>query len=98
MKQILLFGAGKSATVLIDYLISHAKNELWHLVVADANLQLATDKIKGSPYAKAVSFDVMDSEKRSEYIRESAVVISMLPPSLHYEVAKDCIQYSKHLL
>lgn len=98
MKQILLFGAGKSATVLIDYLLSHAKNELWHLVVVDANLQLATHKIKGSTHGTAVSFDVMDSEKRGEYIRESAVVISMLPPALHYEVAKDCIQFSRHLL
>src|ERR1044071_6602604 len=98
MKQILLFGAGKSATVLIDYLLSHAKNEQWSLIVVDANLQLAIGKIKGSPYGKAVSFDVTDSEQRGEFIRESAIVISMLPPALHNEVAKDCIKFSKHLL
>lgn len=98
MKQVLLFGAGKSATVLIDYLLSHAKVEQWKLIVVDANLQLAMQKIKGSPYGEAVSFDVMDKEKRTDYIRHSTVVISMLPPVLHFEVAKDCLEFSKHLL
>ena len=41
MKRILLFGAGKSATVLIDYLLSHAAEGEWQLMLADANLQLA---------------------------------------------------------
>lgn len=98
MKQVLLFGAGKSSTVLIDYLLSHAKTENWELVVADANLQLAQDKIKGSPAGRAVSFDVLDKEKRQAFTRQCAIVISMLPPALHREVAKDCLRFSKHLL
>src|SRR5688572_11761564 len=96
MKQILLFGAGKSATVLIDYLLSHAEKENWTLVVADANLQLAQDKIKDSTYGRAVSFDARDESSRQDYIKQSDIVISMLPPVLHLEVAKDCIQFSKH--
>jgi saccharopine dehydrogenase (NADP+, L-glutamate forming) len=98
MKQILLFGAGKSATVLIDYLLSHAKTEHWSLIVVDTNLQLASGKIKDSPFGKAISFDVTDSAMRGEIIQQSSLVISMLPPALHLEVAKDCIQFSKHLL
>jgi saccharopine dehydrogenase-like NADP-dependent oxidoreductase len=98
MKQVLLFGAGKSATVLIDYLLSHAKKENWRLTLVDANLQLATDKLNGSPFGKAISFDVLDKNQREEFIKQSDLVISMLPPALHLEVAKDCIQFSKHLL
>jgi len=98
MKNILLFGAGKSATVLIDYLLAHAKNEGWQLIVADANLQLALDKINNSPLGIAVSFDITDDEKRGEYIRKADIVISMLPPFLHSKVAKDCVTLSKHLL
>jgi saccharopine dehydrogenase-like NADP-dependent oxidoreductase len=98
MKQVLLFGAGKSATVLIDYLLSNARTEQWKLVVVDANLQTARNKINDSPYGQAVSFDVMDEAKRHEYISRCDIVISMLPPSLHREVAKDCILFSKHLL
>jgi saccharopine dehydrogenase-like NADP-dependent oxidoreductase len=98
MKQILLFGAGKSATVLIDYLLSHAKHENWQLIVADANLQLALDKINNSPFGTATSFDITDDDKRGEYIHKADIVISMLPPFLHSKVAKDCLTFSKHLL
>ncbi|MGZ5220033.1 MAG: saccharopine dehydrogenase C-terminal domain-containing protein, partial [Chitinophagaceae bacterium] len=98
MKQILLFGAGKSATVLIDYLLTNAAKENWKLIVADTNLQLATDKIKNSPSGTAASFDIMNAEKRESYISKADIVISMLPPALHSKVAKDCLHFSKHLL
>ena len=98
MKQILLFGAGKSATVLIDYLLANAEKENWKLVVADANLQLALDKIKNSPFGTAVSFDIMNDDKREKHISNADIVISMLPPALHSKVAKDCVRFSKHLL
>lgn len=98
MKQILLFGAGKSATVLIDYLLMNAQKENWKLIVADANLQLALDKINNSSFGSAISFDIMDDNKREKYIRKADIVISMLPPALHSKVAKDCLRFSKHLL
>ena len=98
MKQILLFGAGKSATVLIDYLLANAHDEKWKLIVADANLQLALDKINNSSFGTAVSLDIMDADNRERYISKADIVISMLPPALHSKVAKDCIHFSKHLL
>ncbi|HLG40469.1 MAG TPA: saccharopine dehydrogenase C-terminal domain-containing protein [Chitinophagaceae bacterium] len=98
MKQILLFGAGKSATVLIDYLLENAASANWELTVIDSNLELAKSKIHNSPYAFAFSFDIMDAAKRGDQISKADIVISMLPPSLHFLVAKDCVKYSKHLL
>ena len=50
MKKVLLFGAGKSATVLIDYLLENAEKENWQLIVVDADLQLARSKIGNSSY------------------------------------------------
>ena len=50
MKKVLLFGAGKSATVLIDYLLENAEKENWQLTVVDADLQLARSKIGNSSY------------------------------------------------
>ena len=98
MKQILLFGAGKSATVLIHYLLANASKEGWILTVADANLEMVQEKLNNSPFGKAVSFDITDDTKRRSFISSSDIVISMLPPSLHVKVARDCLQFSKHLL
>ena len=98
MKTILIFGAGKSATVLIDYLLENASAENWKIIVVDNNLKLAQAKIGGSPYAIAASFDILQTEDRVKQIKQSDVVISLLPPTLHIEVAQDCVRHGKHLL
>lgn len=98
MKTILLFGAGKSATVLIDYLLENASVENWKVVVVDANLKLAQSKIGGNERAMALSFDINDTEERIKHIRHSDIVISLLPPDLHIKVAESCIEAKKNLL
>jgi saccharopine dehydrogenase-like NADP-dependent oxidoreductase len=98
MKTVLLFGAGKSATVLIDYLLTNAITENWKVYVVDADLKLAQSKVSNSQKATAVSFDILDNSEREKYINAADVVISLLPPSLHIEVAKDCVRFRKHLL
>ena len=98
MKTILLFGAGKSATVLIDYLLENAITENWKVVVVDADLKLAQSKIGGSKRATAISFDINNTEERIKHIRHSDIVISLLPPALHIKVAESCIEASKNLL
>jgi saccharopine dehydrogenase-like NADP-dependent oxidoreductase len=98
MKQVLLFGAGKSATVLIEYLLRNAETENWNLTVADANLITAQKKIGDSSFGKAVSFDITAEEERHKYISKADIVISLMPPVLHFLIAKDCIRFGKNLL
>lgn len=98
MKNILLFGAGKSATILIDYLLQHAARQKWHVTVADHDLQLVKSKTGKSYYATPVALDVKDANSRENLIKEADLVISLLPPALHILVARDCIQFKKHLL
>jgi len=98
MKTVLLFGAGKSATVLIDYLLENAITENWKIIVADADLKLAQSKVNHSQRAAAVSFDINDAEERTKHIRQADIVISLLPPSLHILVAKDCVKQHRNLL
>lgn len=98
MKQILLFGAGKSATVLIEYLLVNAEKESWQLTLVDAGLSNAQKKIGTSVHGKAVSFDIANAEERKTYIGKADIVISLMPPSLHFLIAKDCIQFKKNLL
>jgi saccharopine dehydrogenase-like NADP-dependent oxidoreductase len=98
MKKILLFGAGKSATVLIDYLLKEAPEQNWQLLLVDANLELARKKIGFSGSGQAIAFDISNETERARHIHQSDIVISLLPPSLHLLVAKDCLQYKKNLL
>ncbi|MES2849854.1 MAG: saccharopine dehydrogenase C-terminal domain-containing protein [Bacteroidota bacterium] len=98
MKTILLLGAGKSATVLIDYLIKTAAENKWKFIIADANKQQILAKTNNSPFAEAVALDVTNEKQRSKLIERAHVVISMMPPSLHFLIAKDCVEYRKHLL
>lgn len=98
MKHILLFGAGKSATVLIDYLLGVAEEEGWRLTLVDANLELAQEKIHSHPKGKAVSFDITNDKQRAGYIEQADIVISLMPPALHFLIAKDCLHYKKNLL
>ncbi|MBS1918712.1 MAG: saccharopine dehydrogenase NADP-binding domain-containing protein [Bacteroidetes bacterium] len=98
MQHILLFGAGRSATVLIDYIIKNSLQENWKLTVVDADLRLAQSKIGNAGRANAISFDILNSEERLHHIRHSDIVISLLPAVLHYLVAQDCVACNKNLL
>ncbi|HEY6899814.1 MAG TPA: saccharopine dehydrogenase C-terminal domain-containing protein [Puia sp.] len=98
MKQILLFGAGKSATSLIRYLIGVCASHSWQLVVAESNLSLAQSKIGDAPQALAVRLQVENEDERLGLVQKADVVISLLPPALHYLVAQSCLNAKKHLL
>ena len=98
MKHILLFGAGKSATVLIDYLKETATRKQWQVTVADVNLAVAQSKVGDHPLVKAVGVSIQNETERKALIQEADVVISLLPPALHTIVALECLALGKHLL
>lgn len=98
MKQLLLFGAGKSSAALIEYILVNAVAETWFLTVVDASLSLAREKMGNSTHGKAISFDIRDDEARKNTIATADLVVSLMPPALHILIAKDCLQLKKHLL
>jgi saccharopine dehydrogenase-like NADP-dependent oxidoreductase len=98
LKTILVFGAGKSATVLIDYLKDVCTSHQWQLIVADANLQTALSKTNNHPQTKAVEVNVTVQEERRMLITDASIVISLLPPHLHIHIAKDCVAVGRSLL
>lgn len=98
MKQILLIGAGRSATVLIDYLLDLCPKEDWFLTVGDLSLSLAQSKIKGSSHARAIQFNVNNEAQLSQEVTRADLVISMLPARFHHLPAARCVQFKKPLL
>ncbi len=98
MKEILVIGAGLSASSLIKYLLDNAEESGWKVVVGDLSHELAREKVGGRPGGEAVRFDVTDAEERRSRIEQSDIVISMLPAHLHSMVAEDCVELRKELV
>lgn len=98
MKNILLFGAGKSSSVLIEYLLQNAAANNWFITIADADIGVIKLKINNHALSSAIEIDINNEALRSRLVQNCDLVISMMPPALHILVAKDCLQYSKHLL
>lgn len=98
MRKILIIGAGRSATSLIQYLIDKAEAEQLQLFIADLSLELAQQKTKNQAHTTALALDIFNAEDRAAAIQQVDLVISMLPAHLHIEVAKDCLAYKKHLV
>ena len=98
MRRILIIGAGRSASSLIRYLLSKSESENLHLVVADLSLVLAEKKVNNHPNATPMALDIFNAAERKTAIENASIVISMLPAHLHIEIAKDCLEFKKHLV
>lgn len=98
MNNILVIGAGRSATALINYVLDQGKENNWNVTISDNNLELAQEKVKNHTNGRAVWLDVMKVNDRRDLIGRADVVVSMLPAHLHLEVGHDCIMLKKHLI
>lgn len=98
MTRILLLGAGRSASSLLQYLLRHAPTEGYQLTVADASpAHLAPVLAAHSQYAHAVPFAMGEEARLDELVAAHDMVISMLPAALHLGVARACVRHRRHL-
>jgi len=96
--RLLLLGAGRSASSLIQYLLRHAPTESWFLTVADVNpAHLVPVLAAHTEYARAVPFDLANEARLEELVSQADAVISMLPATLHLVVARACVRQGRHL-
>ncbi len=98
MKSIVVFGAGKSATCLIDYLSRICTENNWQLSIGDADAQNLQSKLSGMTGVNPVQVNVENVAERNALIEKADLVISLLPPALHILIARDCVLHAKNLL
>ena len=99
MNHILIIGAGRSSTVLIDYLKEYGAKRRSRLTVADANLQLAQEKLgEALTTTRAIAMDIFQEDQLQLAVQEADIIISMVPPAFHPLIAKVCLQFKKHML
>ena len=97
-QKIFIIGAGRSASSLIKYLINVSAKNNFELTIGDKDVSLVKDKIDGHKCASAIRFDVLNDDQRISEIKNADIVISMLPATLHFIVAQDCLKYKKNLV
>ena len=98
MRKILVIGAGKSTSQLVNYLLSKSDTEDLHITVGDISIDNAQKLINNHKNATAIRLDVFDKEDREQAIQAATIVISMLPARFHIEVARDCVTFEKSMV
>ena len=98
MRNILIIGAGRSATCLIRYLLDKSSSEKLFITIGDISLGAAQKFTKSHTNAKGILLDVFNKDEREKAVKNCDMVISMLPARFHIEVAKDCITFGKNLV
>ncbi|MBT8394523.1 MAG: saccharopine dehydrogenase NADP-binding domain-containing protein [Bacteroidia bacterium] len=98
MRKILIIGSGKSASYLIKYLLDKSNSENLHITIGDINLKSAKKLIGKHKHATAINLDVFNDDSRKDAIKNSDIVVSMLPARFHTEVAKDCVLHGKNMV
>ncbi|MBD3636210.1 MAG: saccharopine dehydrogenase NADP-binding domain-containing protein [Crocinitomicaceae bacterium] len=98
MKNILVIGAGLSASSMLRYFTQHAEKENWSIKVVDRDDKLAKAKVANCDRAEGFAINALDPNERRPLIEWADLVISMLPAQFHVEVAKDCVTYKTNLI
>lgn len=96
-QTILIIGAGKSATVLIQYLQQKAVENDWFILLADGDEAVAKNKWNNAPNGTALGIDIENELDRQNLVQKADIVVSMMPAQLHFLVAKDCLTFRKPL-
>lgn len=98
MRKILVIGAGKSTSYLLDYLLGKATTENLHITIGDINPAAIPTSIANHSHCTVIGLDIFNDTERKDSIAASDLVISMLPAHFHIKVAEDCVQLKKHLV
>ena len=98
MRNILIIGAGRSASSLIKYLLNKSEKENLSLTIGDISPDSTKKLIQDHPRVNIIELDVFQEEQAKKAVATSDLVISMLPASFHIRIAEICIELKKHMV
>jgi saccharopine dehydrogenase-like NADP-dependent oxidoreductase len=97
VKHVTVFGAGRSSLYLIEYLGKYCASMELQLLVCDMDISYAREHARVHAGVEFMAMDIRDSEKLTGLVKNSVLVVSLLPATLHIEIAKTCLEYGKNL-
>ncbi|MCD4820007.1 MAG: saccharopine dehydrogenase NADP-binding domain-containing protein [Candidatus Cloacimonetes bacterium] len=93
-KKITIFGAGLVVKPMVDYLAKHG----YEVVIASRTLSKGEKLAAPHPNVSARQFLLGDDQAMENFVKDSDLVVSLLPAHLHVEVAKKCIKFKKNMV
>lgn len=93
--KVLVLGSGMVAPPLVHYL---SRFNGLHVTVASNDVESADRIVKGRRASAAIQLDVADRAELRNLIRSHDVVVSLLPPKMHVDIARLCIAERRHLV
>lgn len=97
-KTVLMLGAGRSSTALIQYLLNEASEGGWRLKLGDASLAEAQRKVGAHEHGLGFRFDGNSEVQLSDEVARADLVISLLPVTHHERVLRQCLKHGKPML
>ena len=95
MKQILLLGAGLVSRPLVRYLLDEPE---FRLLIASRTVSKADALLEGHPRGESRAWTIDDLDSLDDMIKASDLVISLLPATMHLEVAKIALRHKTHMV
>ncbi len=97
--QLVVFGAGRSSGFLIEYLAEVARDRNFPAILVVDRAPYAGFQIKEELQSQInwLVADINDDAFLDNCVRNSDIVVSLLPVFMHLNVAKLCLKHSKHL-
>lgn len=95
MKKILVLGAGMVSKPLVRFLLDQPD---FHVTVASRTVSKAEALVGDHPDGKAMSFNINNNMLLGKLVKNSDIVISLLPYTYHIKVAKACLKHGKHMV
>ncbi|MBD1260403.1 saccharopine dehydrogenase NADP-binding domain-containing protein [Maribacter polysiphoniae] len=98
LRKILVLGAGKSTSYLLDYFLEKSISEKLHLTIGDIHPEGIPSSVMDHPNCTVIHLDILKNDDRKKAIKNSDIVVSMLPARFHIQVAEDCVELNKNLV
>ena len=94
-KTITILGAGKSSYNLVSYLSKNQERIGIDIKVISNQTPKYINDFQKIDFQK---IDINDNSKISKHIKGSFIVVSLLPPKLHYQIALICLDYKINMI
>ena len=93
-KKVTIFGAGLVVKPMVDYLAGKG----YQITIASRTLSKAEKLAAPHGNAEAKQFLSDDEAAMTEFVKNSDLVVSLLPATLHVKVAEKCIEFKTDMV